>query len=190
MTNRSIGEEEFAQTFQFKSNASQEDQEELRDFFYKFAHNYNEAQEYLQILKQVDNIEYNSEDGLLYRIHGMSLQCFSLSMRRMTDNISERSLQKLITKVVPENLKNEEIKKIKNIYSHYCLYLNTGVAHQDKPSYKDGHEAFPNSDVIEKDMKHLEQLYLKLVLELCSKFISIEDKPYNYSVDLQKIKND
>ena len=124
---KSDGEEAFAQTFQFASFVPNEDHEELRDFLYKFAHNFEEAQEYLQILKQVDEIETDVKSELLFRIQAMALQCFPLAMRRMTDNISKRSLRHLVTKVIRDEFKASELSKIKNIHSHYKTYLNMGV---------------------------------------------------------------
>lgn len=184
---RSVGEEAFAQTFQFKSFVPSEDREELRDFLYKYAHNFGEAKEYLQILKQVDNIEYNSKSELLFRIQAMSLQCFPLAMRRLTDNISKRSLQKLVSKIIKDELKPAEIDKIKNIHEHYKLYLDKGVAHQDELSIKEILESFPDTKVIKADMKHLEDLYNTIVTEICSKYINIGGIPVNYAQQLKRL---
>jgi hypothetical protein len=184
---KSVGEEAFAQTFQFAPFVPAQDHDELRDFLYKFAHNYDEAKEYLQILKQVDEIETDKKSELLFRIQGMALQCFPLAMRRMTDNISKRSLQKLVTKVVRDEFKTEEIEKIKAIHEHYQVYLNKGVAHQDELSVQEILKSFPNTDVIEEDMKHLETLYNKLVKETCTKYIGIGRKPTDYKLELDKL---
>lgn len=108
-------------------------------------------------------------------------------MRRMTDNISERGMQKFVTKVVRDEFKATEIAKIKTIYSHYKRFLNKGVAHQDIQSIQETLSAFPNSDVIEKDMQHLKDLYNKLTKEICKKYISIERKPYDYKHELEKL---
>jgi hypothetical protein len=187
MSNRSYGEEAFAQAFQFASFVPAADHDELRDFLYKFAHNFSEAKEYLAILRQVNRIEYDNKSELLFRVQAMALQCFPLAMRRMTDNISKRSLQKLVTKLVREEFKDEELRKIQAIHLHYKLYLDKGVAHQDDQSIKQNLEAFPDTDVIEGDMEHLKNLYLKLVKEICTKYISIEGNPYNYEADLKKM---
>jgi hypothetical protein len=187
MSNRSYGEEVFAQVFQFTSSVPVDDREELRDFLYKFAHNYLEAKEYLNILKQLDEIAFDSKPELLFRIQAMALQCFPLAMRRMTDNISKRSMQKLVTKVVRDEFKDSELQKVRDIHSHYKLYLDKGVAHQDEQSVKENLEAFPDTDVIGRDMNHLKELYMKLVKEICTKYISIEVDPYDYSIDLSKL---
>ncbi len=186
-SNRSDGEEAFAQAFQFKPFVPAEEHEELRDFLYKFAHNYKEAEEYLQILRQVDELDSDSKSELLFRIQAMALQCFPLAMRRMTDNISKRSLQKLVTKVIRDEFKNEELQRVKDIHSHYKVYLDKGVAHQDEQSIKENLGAFPDTSVIEEDMEHLKQLYLKLVKEICKSCIDIESKPHDYEADLSKI---
>lgn len=187
ISKRSDGEEAFAQAFQFAYFVPSNDHEELRDFLYKFAHNYSEAKEYLNILKQLDEIDFDSKSEMLFRIQAMALQCFPLAMRRMTDNISKRSMQKLITKVIRDEFKDKELQKIRDIHSHYNLYLDKGVAHQDAQSIKEILEAFPDTDVIRQDMKHLKELYTKIVEEICKKYISIEVDPYDYSVDLNKL---
>lgn len=184
---KSEGEEVFAQSFQFAPFVPKQDHDLLRDFLYKFAYNYDEAKEYMQILKQVDEIETDKKSELLFRIQAMALQCFPLAMRRMTDNISERSLQKLVTKVVRDEFKVGELTKIKAIHSHYAIYLNKGVAHQDIMSIREILKSFPNTNVIEKDMVHLKQLYNKLVKEICTKYISIERTPHSYSAELYKL---
>jgi hypothetical protein len=184
---KSVGEEVFAQTFQFATFVPTEDHEELRDFLYKYAHNFDEAKEYLQILKQVDEIETDSKSELLFRIQGMALQCFPLAMRRLTDNISKRSLQKLVTRVVRDEMKADELNKIKAINDHYKVYLNKGVAHQDELSIKEILKSFPDTDVIEADMKHVEDLYNKLVKEICTKYIGIGRLPVNYEPELKKL---
>jgi len=187
MVTRSKGEEAFAQTFQFKPSVPSEDHEELRDFLYKYAHNFGEAKEYLQILKQVDEIEYNIKSELLFRIQAMSLQCFPLAMRRLTDNISKRSLQKLVSKIIKDELKPAEIDKIKNIHEHYKPYLDKGVAHQDELSIKEILESFPDTKVIKADMKNLEDMYNKIVTEICSKYINIGGTPVNYAQQLKRL---
>lgn len=187
MTNKSVGEEAFAQAFQFFPFVPQSDHEELRDFLYKFAHNYDEAKEHLQILQQGHEIETDNKSELLFRIHSMALQSFALDMRRMTDNISKRGMQGFVTKVVREEFKAAELTKIKTIYSHYKRFLDKGVAHQDIQSIQETLGAFPDTDVIEKDMQHLKDLYNKLTKEICSKYISIERKPHDYDSELQRL---
>lgn len=187
MSNRSYGEEAFAQAFQFAPFVPVGDQEELRDFLYKFAHNYSEAKEYLNVLEQLSEIDFDSKSELLFRIQAMALQCFPLAMRRMTDNISKRSMQKLVAKLIRDEFKDGELQKVRDIHSHYKLYLDKGVAHQDEQSVKENLEAFPDTDVITQDMNHLKDLYMKLVTEICTKYISIEAGPYDYSVDLNKL---
>jgi Txe/YoeB family toxin of Txe-Axe toxin-antitoxin module len=183
----SDGEKAFAQVFQFAPFVPQEDHDELRDFLYKFAHNFKEAQEYLQILKQVDDIDFDQKSELLFRVQAMALQCFPLAMRRMTDNISKRSLQKLVTKAVRDEFKVTEINKIKEIHSHYKLYVDKGVAHQDEVSVKENLEAFPDTSVIDADMKYLNELYNKLVKEICTGYIKINGKPHDYEDELMKL---
>lgn len=89
---RSVGEEAYAQVFQFKSFVPKNDHEELRDFLYKYALNLSQAQDYLQILNQVNKIKDSLKSELLFRIYSMAIQCFPLAIRRMTDTISNRSL--------------------------------------------------------------------------------------------------
>jgi len=184
---KSDGEEAFAQAFQFAPFVPIAEHEVLRDFLYKFAHNFEEAHEYLQILKQVHEIEYDHKSELLCRVQAMAIQCFPLAMRRMTDNVSKRSLQNLVSKAVRDEFKSDEIDKIKEIHSHYSTYLNKGVAHQDKKSIKEVLLAFPDSDVIEKDMKYLEELYVKLVKEICTGYIGINSPPHDYQDELKKL---
>lgn len=184
---KSLGEEAFAQAFQFAPFVPAQDHDELRDFLYKYAHNYDEAKEYLNVLKQVDEIETKKKSELLFRIQGMALQCFPLAMRRMTDNISKRSLQKLVTKVVRDEFKSSEIDKIKEIHEHYKVYLDKGIAHQDELSIQEILKSFPDTEVIEEDIKHLEGLYNKQVKEICTKYIGIGRKPHDYSTELKKL---
>jgi hypothetical protein len=187
---KSDGEEVFSRMFQFAAFVPQEDQEELRDFLYKFSHNYSEAREFLQILKQVDEIDYSQKSELLFRIQAMAIQCFPLAMRRMTDNISKRSLQKLVTKIIREEFKVDEINKIKAIHEHYSSYLNKGVAHQDEPSIKEVLDAFPDTEVIDADMEHLKQLYFKVVKEICVGYIGIGGEPHDYNSELRILRLD
>lgn len=187
ISKRSDGEEAFAQAFQFAHFVPANDHEELRDFLYKFAHNYSEAKEYLNMLQQLNEIGIDGKSEMLFRIQAMALQCFPLAMRRMTDNTSKRSMQKLVAKLIRDEFNDSELKKIRDIHSHYNLYLDKGVAHQDEQSIKEILEAFPNTDVITQDMKYLSDLYTKIVEEICKKYISIEADPYNYSVDLRKL---
>lgn len=186
-SSKSAGEEAFAQVFKFAPVVPAEDHEELRDFLYKFAHNYAEAEEHLQLLNQIYEIHFDSKSELLFRIQVMALQCFPLAMRRMTDNISKRSMQMLVTKVVRDEFKDAELKKVKDIHDHYKLYLNKGVAHQDKQSIKENLTAFPDTDVVEADMKHLKNLYLKLVKEICTGYIDLTSGPKNYQNELEKL---
>lgn len=187
MSDMSEGETAFADTFQFFDIVPEKDVGELRDLLYKYAHNYLEAVEYLQILKQVDAIQSEDKSELLFRIHGMALQCFPLAMRRLTDNISKRSLRKLVTKVVRKELSEQELQKIVEIHEHYSFYLDKGVAHQDEYSIKQILEAFPDSDIIDEDMQHLEDLYNTLVRELCSRYITIKQAAHDYNDELHKL---
>lgn len=190
MINRSDSEDVFAQSFQFFGFVPETEHVLLRDFLYKFAFNYDEAKEYLKILTQVYEIDYGKKSELLNRINGMALQSFALAMRRMTDNISKRGMQELVTKVVRDEFKTEELSKIKAIYTHYKGYLDKGVAHQDKQTIHDTLAAFPGTEVIEADMNNLRDLYNKLAKELCSKYISIEREPHDYDSELKKLALD
>lgn len=187
MTNKSAGEEAFAQTFQFFQFVPASAQEELRDFLYKFAHNYDEAKEHLRLLEQVDAIDFDVKSELLFRIQVMAIQCFALAMRRMTDNCGDRSLQRLVAKFIAVESRDNELQHIRDIHNHYSFYLNKGVAHQDKPSTKDTLSAFPNNDVIEADMEYLKQLYSRIVSTVCSKYIGIDSKPHDYDPALRKL---
>lgn len=182
---RSVGEEAFAQIFQFKDFVTNEHHEKLRDFLYKFAHNLKEAHEYLQIAMQVHEIDFDSRSELLYRIQAMALQCFPLAMRRMTDNISKRGVQALISEVVHNDFKQSEIDKIKDIYKHYQYFLDKGHTHQDKQSIHAVLSRFPDSDVIDSDLKHLEELYLKIVREICAGYINVQRNPHDYQAELE-----
>lgn len=187
MANRSEGEEAFAQAFQFFPFVPTSDHEELRDFLFKFAHNYDEAKEHLQLLKQLDELDADNKSELLYRIQGMALQSFALDMRRMTDNVSKRGMQQFITKVVRDEFRAGALDKIKAIHDHYKRFLNKGTVHQDEPSKHETLEEFPNTDVIDADMQHLKELYNKLTKELCSAYIGIEGEPYDYGPELKKL---
>ena len=187
MSNRSAGEEAFAQVFQFKSIVPTEDHDELRDFFYKFRFNYDEAQEYFAILEQAHDMDAFAKSELLFRVYAMALQCFALSMRRLTDHLGNRSLQKLIPKIIAPELMKKELKRIKDIHNHFSFYLNKSVAHQDTFSVKEALESFPETDVIKQDMKHLKDLYLKLVRELCMSYVGMNREPHDFRDEFNKL---
>lgn len=141
---RSEGEEAYAQLFQFKDVVPKKDHDELRDYLYKAAHNYNEAQTYFKLLKDVDKIDKDDRASeLIFRIHGMALQSFALSMRRLSDRMGQRSIQKFIPKFIKPEYIEDELKKIQAVYSHYADYLDKGVAHQDTWGGRRGIEALP-----------------------------------------------
>ena len=185
---RSKGEEVYAQTFQFKSIVPVESHEELRDFFYKFAHNMQEAREYLQILKQVDEIKFDHKSELLMRIQAMALQAFPLAMRRMTDATGKRSLRGLINRIYRGEYKDSELQQIKKIHSHYKGYLNKSVTHQDVHSIRQALLAFPNTDAIEADLQYLDNFYYKLSNDLCRRYINISTPVYDYSGELNLLR--
>jgi hypothetical protein len=188
VANRSEGEEAFAQAFHFLPFVPAVDHEVLRDFLYKFAHNYDEAKEHLQLLKQLDELDADNKSELLFRVQGMALQSFALDMRRMTDNISKRGMQAFVTKVARDEFKAEELNKIKAIHDHYKRFLNKGTVHQDKQSKHETLAAFPDTNVIDADMQYLKELYNKLTKELCSAYIGIDGTPYDYGAELNKLK--
>ncbi len=185
MNTRSDGEEAFAQAFQFHDIVPATDHEKLRDFLYKFAHNLMEAHEYLQIAKQVHDIDFDTRSELIYRVQAMALQCFPLAMRRLTDNISTRGVQALINQLVRDEFKDDELLKLKTVYGHYKYFLDKGHAHQDKQSIKQVLSKFPDSDVIEGDLKHLEELYSRLVKEICTSYINVKRNPHDYKSELE-----
>ncbi len=185
MTSRSPGEEAFAQAFQFAPIVPTSDHEELGDYLYKFSHNYDEAKEDLEVLKQVNAIGLKNESKLLPRVMSMSLQSYALDMRRMTDLSSRRSVRRLLNKVLKPELRAEEIAKLEEIHGHFSFYLNKGTAHQDEHSIKEVLEAYPDTETIEKDMTHLRELYLKIVKEICTSYIGIDSDPDDYSQELE-----
>jgi hypothetical protein len=186
MSNRSDGEETYAQGFQFRASVAADSQEELRDFLYKFAHNYNEAAEDLQLLKQIDEINYDSKSDLLFKINTLALQVFALDMRRMTDKSSKRSLQRLLPKVVSPKTVDSDLAAIQEIHAHYKSYVDKGVAHQDELSIKTVLSSFPDTEVIEKDMEHLSALYYKIVKDMAVSYMKLSSLP-DYSKDLKKL---
>jgi hypothetical protein len=187
MNDNSDGEKSYALRFQFARFVPDNTHDELRDFLYKFAHNYSEAKEYLQILEQISTIDPDVKSELINRIHDMALQSFALALRRMTDSAGKRSAQKLITKVIHEQHQKAELQKIQDIHLHYRAYVDKGVAHQDDNSKKENLSAFPASNVVEADMEYLSEFYLKIVKEICTDCINITDEPYDYSHELNKL---
>lgn len=182
---RSEGEEAYAQGFQFKTGVTIADHEVLRDFLYKIAYNFTEAHEYLEILEAIDGLE--SQSALIDRTQGMALQCLSLSMRRMTDRFGKRSLQKFIPRFCKPANAGVEIQKIDEIYSHYKNHASKGVAHQDKWSIKQTLDSFPDTDVILKDLKHIEDFYYKIVKEICTNYMKISSDGNDYKSELHKL---
>lgn len=187
MNSRSEGEEAFAQAFQFYDFVPVTDQAKLRDLLYKFAHNLKEAHEYLQIAKQVHEIDFDARSELLFRIQAMALQCFPLAMRRMTDNASKRGVRVLIDMVMKEELRDAEITKLVEVYGHYNYFLDRGHVHQDKQSIHQVINGFPDSDIIEADLIYLEGLYQKIVKEICTSYISVKQNPYDYQAELESL---
>lgn len=186
--NRPEGEEAYAQVFQFKSFVPDTVKDKLRDYLYKIAHNFIEAKEYLEILKGIDELSaLESDSELIFRIQGMALQSFALAMRRITDKSGQRSLQKFIPAFFNKKYVDVEVKKIQEIYSHYEKYLNKGVAHQDSWSIHQALGNFPDTEIIESDIKHIEDFYYKIVKELCTIYASVEHSKHDYKVELLKL---
>jgi hypothetical protein len=132
-------------------------------------------------------MDTDNKVDVVYRIHGMSLQCFALCIRKLTDKQSERSVRKLINMSIQPRYLNRELAAIVEIYSHYEKFLNQFVVHQDVTSVHDGLKLFPDTEVIEADLKHLEGLYIKLVKEICTKYINVKRNNQGYGQDLDKL---
>lgn len=181
------GEEVFKQGFIFKTHVPLGEQVLLGDFLYKFAHNFLEARDYLQILELSDELDTAHISWLLFRIQGMALQCFALAMRRMTDDASKRSIRKLISRIIGGELGKTEVEDLKKIHSHFADFVDKGVAHQDQQSYWEVHAAFPNTDVIKKDVLHLENLYYRLVGQVCERCITIRQPMHSYKKKLERL---
>lgn len=186
---RSLGEEKFASSFQFRPNVTVKDREVLRDYLYKFAHNLSEAHDYRELLANIHDLEADIEStsSLLFRISGMSLQCFALCIRKITDNSSERSIRKLINITIKPDLIAEHKNEIINIYKHYDKFLDKFVVHQDAQSVHEGISFFPDTDVIDKDLQTLREYYETLVSELCVSYIKVKEDGEYLGFELQKL---
>jgi hypothetical protein len=184
---KSHGEDVYASTFQFKTGVHEDHHESLRDFLYKFAFNLGEAYEYLAIVKQSVDLEPKVRTELFSRVYSMSLQCFALSIRKMTDQSSERSVRKLISLAVKTELAPEHTKKIEAIYKHYDKFLNKFVVHQDIDSVHQAISYFPDTDVVDEDIRYLREYYLNLASEICKSYINVSGKSADYSSDLAKL---
>ncbi len=183
---RGDGEEAYAQVFQFKDEVNRSDQDEIRDFLYKIAFNLEEAYAYLELLKSVDAHDKKAWSELIFRINGMSLQCFALAIRRLTDRRGKRSLQKFTKFLEPDRAKTEGAK-FETVYSHYEDFINKGIAHQDDWSTKEIFESFPDTHVIDSDLQEIEEFYIKITQEMCSKYAKIVKNDYDYSEALNRL---
>lgn len=184
---KSEGEEAYASVFQFKSHVDAKDHEKLRDFLYKYSFNLSEAYEYLFIIIACNEIDTDSKPELFHRIYGMSLQCFALCIRKITDNASERSVRKLIDLAVKPEFITDHKSKVEEIYKHYEKFLNKFVVHQDVYSVHDGVAFFPNENIIKKDLEYLREYYFSIAFEICSSFINVTGEGAFYDLDLEKL---
>lgn len=183
---RSPGEEAYAQAFQFKEGVPGSDRDELRDFLYKVAHNLNEAHGYLELLKNIDVVAKDYKSELVLRIHEMGLQCFGLTMRRLTDKLGRRSLQKF-TKFLKPPYVDSERKKFVIIYSHYDDFVTKGVAHQDEWSIAEVLKSFPDTKIIENDLKDIESFYYKICNEICERYAKIINPGHDFTKEIKKL---
>lgn len=181
------GEELYANAFRFFEFVPANEREELRDFLYKFAHNFQDAKEYLRLLEQLSLIEDKNSSSLIFLTQSMALQCFPLAIRRIADKSSKRSIQRLINKTLRDEHKHSAVVRVQEIINHYKQYLDKGVAHQDEYSIKEILELFPDSDVINQDMAYLESFYFKLTKELCSHYIDISRPATDFNSELKKL---
>ncbi len=184
----SEGEIAYRDAFQFIliRNVPQGLQLKLKDLLYKYSHNLSEAYEYLEILEYVNDMDRENKNELVYRIHGMSLQCFALSVRKLTDN-SNRSAKVLINTVIKPELREAETAAINEIYKHFDKFLNKFVVHQDTWSIQEALQSFPDNDTIEADLKHLNDLYDTVVNDLCSDYIRVHRESKGYGPMLDKL---
>lgn len=183
----SEGEKAYRDVFQFAPFVVKDHVPKLKDLLYKFAHNLSEAYDYLEILEYVNGMGSENKNELAYRIHGMSLQCFALSLRKLTDRQSQRSARKLVEKVYKPELKQQELDSIESVYGHYEKFLNKFVAHQDNWSISDGLAVFPDNDVIEADLKYLNDLYDKVCKKICTSYIGVSRKSRGYGPMLDRL---
>lgn len=183
------GERAFSEGYTFLPFIKDDDVKEFRDTISKFAHNYGDAESYLSLLNGISKHEYDARSEMLFRIEGMALQCFPLAIRRLTDKISKRSIRKIIKKIHSPEKADSIIADLDEIYSHYDFFVTKGVAHQDEFSIKTVYDRFPNSDIIDKDMKYLLDLYYSIVKGICRTYIKIQDEQFDFSPDIKKLLN-
>ena len=184
---KSSGEKSYADKYIFKSIVKPCDHEDLKDFLYKYAFNLNEAYQYLGLVKQTLDTHPGIKTELIYRIYAMGLQCFALSVRKITDTKSKRSLRRLINLAVKPALAAEHKNKISDIYTHYEKFLNKFVVHQDLESIHEGIGFFPETEVIDNDLNYLREYYLTLTQEICVSYMDVTGNPSNFTNDLAKL---
>lgn len=180
------GEMYFAEQFKFPSTVPIKKQKKLRSYLYKFADNYFEAKEYLQLLKQTHELANINDSEFIFRVSYMSIQCFALAVRRMTDS-GNRSIRELLRMLVVKEEVDAVISEIEAIYGHYSDFLNWMVAHEDIHSKQVALSAFPNTDIIDADMKRLLELYNTIVSQICTECIRIDSNPIDYSNEILKL---
>lgn len=187
--NKSTGEEIYASSFKFKDSINDAQAIKLRDFLYKYSFNLSEAYEYLFLVQQMHEIEDERKTDLFGRIYAMGLQCLALSIRKMTDNSSERSVKKLLILITnpPVIDQIEQTKIIDEIYKHYDNFLNKFVVHQDVPSIHEALSYFPDTDLIINDLRVLREHYLTIVQKLCTSYINVDGEGSFFTPELEKL---
>lgn len=179
----------YSSAFLFKKLINTKFHDDLGDYLYKFAFNLQEAHEYVSIFLECYDIEIEYRTVLINRIHIMSLQCYALSIRKMTDYSSERSLRKLKQLLPSTSAVIEYSTTIDSIYKHYEKFLNKFVVHQDTISISNALELIPNKKVILEDLQALREYYLTLCREICTGFIGIDEDGTYFGVEIEKLLN-
>ena len=185
----SEGEASYSSSFVFKDAIDKKSQEELRDYLYKFAFNLQEAHEYMSILDSCADIESKNRTEFIQRIFIMSLLSISLSIRKITDRSSERSIRKLERILPSSGAISEYSDKIEPIYANYEKFLNKFVAHQDKIGIHDALGHIPDLKIMHKDLQTLREYYLLLCNEICRGYIGIDEDGTYFGFEINKLLN-
>ena len=185
---RGKGEEQYANVFQFKKSIGKDKQEELRDFLYKFSINYTDARKKLSILDYMSEKADGTISSFFIEVHGMTLVCFAIAMRKMTDNSGKRSVKKLVSKVMKnQKMTDEAESKIEEIYSHYKAFLDKYGVHQDEDGIIGTVSCFPDKDKIEDDLEYLRGLYESITKKNCINYIQLDMKEFDFKKDIDRL---
>lgn len=184
---KSVGEEYYSSRFVLSKNIDIEFHTVLRDYLYKFAFNLAEAYEYLFLLDACMDIEESHRSGLIERIYVMSVQCLALSLRKITDNSSKRSIRR-INSILPNSpVVRFYQQEIEPLYKRYNRFLDKFVVHQDGESINDALTFLPERGTFISDLELLREYYISLARETCTSYIDLNGEGTYFGLQLQKL---